>query len=113
MRIVVFFSLALVVPSAAQAQIPTPSMNQSMRTLDLSIGETQTVTMADGKTVTVRLANLQETRDSLRNAVREAKATVVVDGKAVTLVSANYRLPVRVGEVLVDCPVTKGYRANA
>ena len=38
--------------------------------------------------------------------------TVEVDGEKVTLVSANYRLPVTVAGVQIDCPVTKGYRQN-
>jgi murein DD-endopeptidase MepM/ murein hydrolase activator NlpD len=100
-------------PLVALSQIPTPTLKTSMRTADLNLGESQALTMPDGKTVAVKLIDLKETRDSLRNAVREAKVTVEIDGKPVILVSANYRLPTPVGGVLVDCPVTKGYRVSA
>ena len=38
---------------------------------------------------------------------------VEVAGQRVTLVSANYRLPVTVGSVQIDCPITGGYRQNS
>ncbi len=44
-----------------------------------------------------------------RNAVREAVATVNVNGKTVRLVSATYHLPREVAGVQIDCPVTSGY----
>ena len=104
-----FFCLsASVVGQGLQPTIPV-----SMRTVDLDVGESQVVVIADGKKVTVRLIDLKETRDELREAVRRAEATVEVNGIKVTLVSANYRLPTAVSGLLVDCPVTKGYRQNA
>jgi len=81
-----------------------------MRTVDLDVGESQGVELADGKKATVKLLDLKETRDDLRNAVRIAKVTVEVNGKKVTLVAANYRLPVTVAGVQIDCSVTKGFR---
>jgi murein DD-endopeptidase MepM/ murein hydrolase activator NlpD len=81
-------------------------------TVDLNLGEAQDVKLADGKTVTVRLLDLRESRDDLRNAVRTAEVTVAVGGARVALVSANYRLPATVAGVQIDCPVTKGYRQN-
>jgi murein DD-endopeptidase MepM/ murein hydrolase activator NlpD len=92
---------------------PQPTRKASMRTLDMNVGETQAVVMPNGKKVAVRLIELNETRDELREAVRSGVVKVEVDGKSVTLVSANYRLPITVDEVQVDCPVTKGYRANS
>jgi murein DD-endopeptidase MepM/ murein hydrolase activator NlpD len=38
---------------------------------------------------------------------------VEVAGAKVTLVSGNYRLPVQIAGVQIDCPVTKGYGQNA
>jgi hypothetical protein len=35
--------------------------------------------------------------------------TVEVNGRKVTLPAATYHLPVTVGEVQIDCPITKGY----
>jgi murein DD-endopeptidase MepM/ murein hydrolase activator NlpD len=102
----------LLIGSAAAGQA-LPARKASMRTLDMNVGETQSVEMPNGKKVAVRLLDLHETRDDLREAVRVATVKIEVDGKPVTLVSANYRLPVTIGEVQVDCPVTKGYRSNA
>jgi murein DD-endopeptidase MepM/ murein hydrolase activator NlpD len=71
------------------------------------------VVMSNGRRVVVKLVAVNETRDPLRNAVRRAEIAVEIDGKRATLVSANYRLPTLVGELQVDCPVTRGYRDNA
>jgi murein DD-endopeptidase MepM/ murein hydrolase activator NlpD len=79
-----------------------------LRTVDLNVGEAAKVKLCDGRTVEVRLVSLKEVRDPLRSAVREARVGVEVDGQAVTLVAAYYRLPVTVGKVQIDCAVTKG-----
>jgi murein DD-endopeptidase MepM/ murein hydrolase activator NlpD len=68
---------------------------------------------AAAKKVGVQLLELQETKDELRGAIREAKVRVVVDGREVTLFSGNYHLPQKVGAVRIDCPITGGYRANS
>lgn len=106
-------SILAAVLGVSMAQGTVPPSKASMRTVDLDVGETQTAVMADGTKVAVRLLGLKETRDPIRGAVRSAEATVEIDGTKVPLISANYRLPVRVGQVQVDCPVTRGYRANA
>lgn len=77
--------------------------------VDLSIGQQTTVKLCDGKTATVKLLSLDEKRDSLRHAVRRALVTVEVNGQQVTLTSATYHLPITVGGVQIDCPITKGY----
>ena len=84
------------------------------RTVDLNLGESQSLEMSDGTPVTVRLIELQESRDEMPcSAVREAKVTVEVNGQAVVLTSATYHLPVTVAGAQIDCPVTKGYIQNA
>src|SRR5262245_2215500 len=103
------FGLALSSP----ADPPAPTLTPLVRTVDLTIGEAQDVELANGKKVAVKLLDLRETRDDLRSAVRRAEVTVLVAGEKVTLVSGNYRLPVTVGGVQIDGPVTKGYRRNA
>jgi murein DD-endopeptidase MepM/ murein hydrolase activator NlpD len=95
-----------------QAEPPRPTLTPPVRTIDLAVGEWQEVELSSGKKVAVKLLNLQEKRDQLRNAVRKAEVTVEVAGEKLTIVSANYRLPVTVAGVQVDCPVTKGYRQN-
>src|SRR5262249_9217479 len=94
------------------ARQPEPALAPPVRTIDVNMGERQEVELVGGKKVAVKLLDLQETRDDLRQAVRRAEVQAEVDGQKVSLVSANYRLPVTVGPVQIDCPVTKGYRQN-
>ena len=96
-----------------QAEPPKPTLTAPMRTIDLNVGETQQVELSDGKKVSVKLLDVRETRDDFRNAVRKAEVTVEVAGAKVSLVSANYRLPVTIVGVQIDCPITKGYLLNS
>ncbi len=107
--ILALLGLSLPVP----AQPPAPTITPLVRTIDVKIGEAQTVELADGKKVVVKLLALRETRDDLRGAVRRAEATVEVAGQRLVLVSGNYRLPVTVAGAQIDCPVTRGYRQKA
>src|SRR5262245_44085476 len=91
---------------------PEATLTPALRTIDLNVGETQEVELPGGKKVAVKLLDLRESRDGLRNAVRKAEVAVEVAGAKVSLVSANYRLPVTVAGVQIDSPVTKGYRQN-
>jgi murein DD-endopeptidase MepM/ murein hydrolase activator NlpD len=91
---------------------PAPTLVPPVRAVDLKVGESQTVELADGRKVAVKLLDLKETHDDLRKAVRRAEVTVEVAGDKASLVSANYHLPITVGGVQIDCPVTRGYRQN-
>jgi hypothetical protein len=77
--------------------------------VDLKIGQQATVKMCNGHTATVKLVKVEERRDSLRHALRLARVTVELNGQPITLGSATYHLPVTVGQVQIDCPITKGY----
>jgi hypothetical protein len=101
--------LAAALPAA---EPPRPTLRPLVRVVDLNVGETQSIDLADGKRTTVKLLALHETRDRLRDAVRRAEVKVEINGRPVSLVSANYRLPTTVGGVQIDCPVTRGYRVN-
>lgn len=101
--------LAVALPAAA----PAPTREATLRVVDLDVGETQNVTLADGKAVRVRLLELVETRDTINHAVRLPRVTVEIDGRELTLESGNYRLPVTFGQVRVDCSITKGYVTNS
>jgi len=79
------------------------------RAIDLDIGESRDVELSNGKTVRVELVSLRESRDPIRDAVRRAAVTVDIDGERTSLVSATYRLPQVIGEVRIDCPITRGY----
>lgn len=97
----------------ALAELPAPTLQAPFVTVDLALGEEVRVTLSDGQERRVRLLDLQERRDSVRHAVREAVVKVSVDGVPVELVSANYRLPVPVAGVRIDCPITAGYPRNS
>lgn len=79
-----------------------------VRVVDLNVGESADVRLADGSETRVRLVSLDESRDPLREAVREARVGVEVDRRPASLVAACYRLPVTVGRVQIDCAITKG-----
>lgn len=112
-RLLFFLSLIVILAHSAAAELPQPTLTPLFVTADLNLGESQEVTLTNGKKVTLKVLDLAEQRDSLRGAVRKAEVKVLVDGKEVTLVSANYRLPMTVGEVQIDCPVTSGYTQRA
>jgi murein DD-endopeptidase MepM/ murein hydrolase activator NlpD len=95
------------------ARPPQATLTAPLRTIDLNVGEAQEVELVNGEKVRVKLVDLKETRDNLRQAVRRAEVQVEVAGEKVSLVSANYRLPATVARVQIDCPVTRGYRQNS
>jgi murein DD-endopeptidase MepM/ murein hydrolase activator NlpD len=107
-----FVSLLVVPVSPLLADLPQPTLVPLHRTVDLNVGESHDIELVNGKKVTVRLLELQESRDELRDAVRKAEVKVEVGGQQLSLVSANYRLPVTVAGVQIDCPITKGYKRN-
>jgi murein DD-endopeptidase MepM/ murein hydrolase activator NlpD len=82
------------------------------RAVDIDVGATETVQLSDGKRVTVKLLSTSETRDKARSAIREARAEVAINGSRATLYCGNYRLPVTVGGVQVECTITKAYYQN-
>lgn len=112
-RALLTVALVLLLTRTANAALPQPTLTPPFSTVDLSTGETEEVVLADGQKIRVKLLDLKERRDELRGAVRRAEVRVQVGEREVTLVSANYRLPVVVGDVRIDCPVTRGYARNA
>jgi murein DD-endopeptidase MepM/ murein hydrolase activator NlpD len=104
----------LVAASASRAFSAEPQgqLKPLSRAIDLNVGESQQVELSNGSKVAVKLVDLRETRDPIRDAVREAIVKVEVAGRAVELTSGNYNLPQTVGSVQIDCPITKGYNSN-
>ncbi len=84
-----------------------------MRVVDLDIGATEKVALADSKMAIVRLLSTSDTRDHVRGAVRAAMVQLEINGTHAELTCGNYRLPVMAGGVRVDCAVTKGYYSNS
>lgn len=93
---------------AADAETLAPLV----RVVDLNIGESTTVELCNGEAVDVKLVDLQETRDPIRQAVRSALVTVQVDNEEITIESGMYNLPQPVAGVQIDCSITKGYNSN-
>lgn len=113
MRTLTLLCSLLAALPAAMAELPSPTLEPLVRAVDLNQGETAEVTLCNDRTVEVTLLECESTRDPIRNAVRLARVRVRVEGEEVWLDAANYRLPVTVGEVQIDCPVTKAYVANS
>lgn len=107
-RLPAVLALAILIQPAS-GELPTPKLTPPFQMVDLDVGQSQEMTLAGGRKVVVKLLDLKEQRDTLRSAVRRAEVTVEVGGQKVTLVSGTYRLPVTVGDVQIDCPVTGGY----
>ncbi len=99
--------------SFLQAELPKPTIEPLVRAVDLNVGQTVEAILHDGSKASVTLLALDEKRDSVRNAVRKSQVKVKVNGKIVNLVSSTYHLPVTVGDVQIDCPITKGYLQNS
>ena len=78
----------------------------------MTVGETQEVELSNRSTTTAKLLGVDETRDPIRGAIRKATVNVEIDGIKTTLNCGNYHLPVVVGTVEVDCPITGGYSGN-
>jgi murein DD-endopeptidase MepM/ murein hydrolase activator NlpD len=83
------------------------------RTVDLDVGEATTVVLSNGSKAQLRVLALDESRDGLRSAVREARVSVEVNGEQGHLVAGNYRLPIEIGGVQIDSPITRGPRGNS
>ena len=98
----------LLLPAIALADSPA-EIKPLFTLVDLKTGEAVRVTLSDGQTIQVKLLEVIEKRDDLRNAIREATVEVEVDGQKVVVPSSTYNLPRTIGKVQLDCPVTKGY----
>ena len=108
-RMKFFMLICFLAPSTLVAATIEPLV----RVVDLDVGETRQVMLHNGNKATVTLLELAEKRDSVRNAVRKAQVKVKVNGQTTSLVSSTYHLPIAIGGVQIDCPVTKGYVQNS
>jgi len=93
---------SLLVPDMTVAQQPL------FRAVDMDVGAIERVQVADGLSATVKLLSTSERRDRVRSATRD-RVDVEINGARATLSCGNYRLPVAVGGVQVDCEVTEAY----
>jgi PKD domain-containing protein/peptidase M23-like protein len=84
-----------------------------LHVVDLDLNETQNVKLPNGTEATVKLLRVEETRDRLRDAVRQARVEIALNGQLLVLTSATYNLPVAFGQLQIDCPITKGHVGNS
>ncbi|MCP4172471.1 MAG: peptidoglycan DD-metalloendopeptidase family protein [Fuerstiella sp.] len=111
--LLVAYGLHLDLPlHAADDDANAPALTPVVRVVDLAINESTIVELSNGQKVDVKLVDVQETRDPVRQAVRSAMVTVQVDGEKITIESGMYNLPQRVAGVQIDCSVTNGYNSN-
>lgn len=99
---------ALVGVATALAPIPEPTRTPRSTVVDLDVGATTELELLDGKPVKVRVLELNEKRDTVRKAVRHATVMLEVNGERGEVASSVYHLPVTLGGVQVDVPITKG-----
>jgi len=99
--------LACGVEGAAETK---PTLQPLQTLVDLNVGESVRVMLTDGTQVELKLLAINDERDATpQNAVRRATATVEINGETVTLESGKYHLPVPVGGIQIDVPVTAVY----
>jgi hypothetical protein len=108
-----FCSIAIAFIALFVGQLNAAGASSLSRAVDLDVNETQTVTLNDRTRVRVKLVSVDETRDPMRDAVRQAKVKIEVDGHSLVLTSATYHLPIKFAGVQIDCPITKGHVGNS
>lgn len=83
------------------------------QTVDLKLGESVQVEFSDGRKVSLKLLDLEETKEAVCSAVWLSRAKVEVDGREAWLTAGTYNLPVTVGAAQIDCTMTRGPYENA
>src|SRR5262245_28737231 len=78
------------------------SRTPAFRVADLDVNEAQQIELVDGMKPRIKLLSVDETRDPMRNAVRQARVKVELNGQSLVLTSATYHLPVTFGGVQID-----------
>jgi len=105
-----FISLFAAILFAADSP---PARMALFRAVDLNTNDSQEIELSDRTRVRLKLISLDEKRDALRAAVRQARVTVEINGQSLVLTSATYHLPMKFGSVQIDCPITKGCVTNS
>ena len=106
--VVIFISLTVFCENPRKTK-PKDTMEPIRTVIDINIGEKRKVLLSNGEQISLELLALDSHRDPLCSSIRSASALVRVDKDTVTLGVANYNLPVAVGQVRIDCPVTRDF----
>lgn len=108
-------SLALLLMSVVaglRAAPPVPTRKPLRVVVDLTLGETQEVTLTNGSRAKVRLLSVTDQRDTMSDAVRGARVELEVNGSRVTLGCATYHRPVTIAGVQIDCAMIRAFNRN-
>ena len=97
----------------SQSEILSAPVTPLFVTVDLKRGEKFEVALPNGDRAEVELLAMRETKGDVWGEVFRAEVDVRLNGTVATLVSGMYRLPVEMGGVMVDCPITGGLKANS
>jgi murein DD-endopeptidase MepM/ murein hydrolase activator NlpD len=89
---------------------PKPALH---RTIDLALGESVRVAIANGDIAAVKLIDLKESFGKVWGEVYRAEVTLEINGERQTILSGMYNLPHTIGGVQVDCPITKSLKNNS
>jgi len=110
---IILSTLVCLFPPALKAADSTPARTAIVRAVDLDVNEAREVELANGTKTRVKLLRLDETRDAMRDAVRQARVQIELNGQSLVLTSATYHLPIAFAGVQIDCPITKGHVGNS
>jgi murein DD-endopeptidase MepM/ murein hydrolase activator NlpD len=83
------------------------------KTVDLAVSESVKAALSDGSTAQIRLIKVVEHRGKVWGEVFRSDVTLEVNGERQTIQAGLYRLPVKIGGVQVDCPITGGLKDNS
>ena len=96
-------AMLAILPAIALAAQRDDPREPLFRTVDLDRGNSREVELADGATARVRLLDVEEDRDGVRSAIRQARVKVEVNGQVATLVetlqSTALEIPATSGDV--------------
>lgn len=99
--------------AAPPADVPIAAAEAPLfRSIDLNVGESGELILADGSRATLKVLELVEETDDVRGAVRQSRVKVAVNGTETTLRCLAYQLPITIGGVQIDCPVTQGFNVR-
>lgn len=77
--------------------------------VDLPVGGEYGFQLANGEQKQITLLAIHGTRDTLRDAVREASVSISIDGEQAVIPVARYAMPRIVNGVKVDASLTRGF----
>src|SRR5262245_32659269 len=79
---IILFALLSLFPAALNAADSPPARMPILRSVDLDVNEAQELELANGTRTRVKLLRLDETRDAMRDAVRQALVQIELNGKS-------------------------------